>query len=265
MFQSTDHTFMICAYKENPYLEDCIQSVLGQTVLGEVKISTSTPNGHIKKLAEKYNLPMIVNNGCGDNVDNFNFAYANANTRLVTLCHQDDYFFPNYLEEILRYANIGRAPIILHTNYCEDRDGILVRTNRILKVKRLINFPLRFRATWKNKWLRRKSLSLGCAVCCPSVTLCKDRVPDNPFTSTYKGNIDWDAWLRLASLNGDFIYCPKQLVVHRIWSESTTSSAIRTNERNQEDYEILKQLWPAPIAKIICRVYSTAEKSNDLR
>ena len=46
------HTFVICAYKESPYLEECIKSLKKQTLKSEIIISTSTPNDLIKKLAE---------------------------------------------------------------------------------------------------------------------------------------------------------------------------------------------------------------------
>ena len=55
------HTFAICAYKESSYLEDCIKSVLKQKVKSNILIATSTPNEHIKGLAEKYGLPLYIN------------------------------------------------------------------------------------------------------------------------------------------------------------------------------------------------------------
>ena len=38
------HTFAVCAYKESPYLEACIQSLLDQTVRTDIIVATSTPN-----------------------------------------------------------------------------------------------------------------------------------------------------------------------------------------------------------------------------
>ena len=51
---SKKHTFVVCAYKESQYLEECIQSVLNQNVKSKVIISTGTPNSYIKEIAEKY-------------------------------------------------------------------------------------------------------------------------------------------------------------------------------------------------------------------
>ncbi len=61
MEQKLCHTFAILAYKESPYLEECIQSVLGQSVKSAVYISTSTPSPYISGLAEKYGLPLYIN------------------------------------------------------------------------------------------------------------------------------------------------------------------------------------------------------------
>ena len=59
------HTFAVCAYKESPYLEKCIESLLSQTVKSNIMIATSTPNNYISSIAEKYELPLIVNPGEG--------------------------------------------------------------------------------------------------------------------------------------------------------------------------------------------------------
>ena len=37
---SREHTFVVCAYKESQYLEECIQSVLNQNIKSNVIIST---------------------------------------------------------------------------------------------------------------------------------------------------------------------------------------------------------------------------------
>ena len=47
MYSESDHTFIICAYKESPFLAECIESILGQTVRGHVMMTTSTPNEYI--------------------------------------------------------------------------------------------------------------------------------------------------------------------------------------------------------------------------
>ena len=49
------HSFVICAYKESPFLEECIQSLEKQTVKSTIKMVTSTPNEYIADMAKKHN------------------------------------------------------------------------------------------------------------------------------------------------------------------------------------------------------------------
>ena len=99
--KNNKHTFAVCAYKESPYLEECVQSVQNQTVQSKVIITTSTPNEYIKQISEKYNVPLYINEGEKGITQDWNFAYKMAETELVTIAHQDDVYLPNYVEEIL--------------------------------------------------------------------------------------------------------------------------------------------------------------------
>ena len=51
---------------------------------------------------------------------------------------------------------------------------------------------------------------------------------------------------------------------HRIHDGSETSVIIGDNARGQEDYVMFTKFWPKSIAKLLTKVYSLAEKSNDL-
>lgn len=264
MYTARDHTFMICAYGNSPDLENCILSVLNQNILGTVLMSTSTPNEYITGLAKKYDLPLVVNSGKGDQVDNLNFAFLQAQTKLVTLCHQDVYYCPEYLEKILTCANKGNQPIIIFTDYFEIRSGKRVDTGKLLKIKQILNFPLRFSALWGSKWVRRRILSLGDPICNPSVTFNKSVLINPPFVDGYQAAPDWDAWERLSLLSGEYIYCPDKLVGNGINENSGTTETIANGIRRKEDYEMFCRFWPPVIAKVLLKIYSTAESSNTI-
>ena len=95
MFNSNDHTFVLCAYKESPYLEECVLSLLNQRVRSRVIISTSTPNAHIKSVSAKFGLPLFVNEGEASISHDWNCAVAHCETPLVTIAHQDDVYLPD--------------------------------------------------------------------------------------------------------------------------------------------------------------------------
>ena len=44
-----NHTFVICAYKESSFLEECIKSLKNQSIESEIFIITSTPNSYIDR------------------------------------------------------------------------------------------------------------------------------------------------------------------------------------------------------------------------
>lgn len=48
MEEFKNHTFVICAYKESKYLEECIESLEKQIVKSNIIMCTSTPNDYIK-------------------------------------------------------------------------------------------------------------------------------------------------------------------------------------------------------------------------
>ena len=49
---NTDHTFAVCAYKESPYLDECVRSLVEQTVKTNIAVYTSTPNDYIRGVAD---------------------------------------------------------------------------------------------------------------------------------------------------------------------------------------------------------------------
>lgn len=257
-----DHTFVICAYGENPFLEESILSVMHQTLKTNAKISTSTPNDYIRNLAEKYRLPMMVNQGKGDMADNFNFAVHNGGTKLVTLIHQDDVYLPEYAEEMLRRVNRAKNPILFSSDYGELRGTEQVFSNRLLNIKKVLRLPMRLLpGTLPGK---RLSLAFGDSICCPSVTYFPEKMGTLEFRSGMKTNLDWELWEKLSRIPGSFAYSPKPLMLHRIHEGSETSHTIEETGRSGEDLEMFRKFHTEPAAKILTRLYSGSEKSNRL-
>lgn len=259
-----EHTFVVCAYKENEYLEECIISLKKQTVQSKIIMSTSTPNNYIEVLAKKYNIPLNVNYGKGTMVDNWNFGYSKCNTELITIVHQDDYYDKNYLKEMLKAINKAKHPLIFFTNYSEVRNNSIIKSNLLLNIKRIMLMPLRIKLFHRIKFIRRLILSLGCPICCPSVTFVKSNLPKVIFEYEYRSNVDWQAWESLSRLNGEFIYNSNSLTYHRVHEESATTAIIQENVRSNEDFEMFCRFWPKSIAKIIAKIYSNSEKSNKI-
>ena len=258
------HTFAICAYKESPYLESCIDSIINQTVKSDIIVSTSTPCDYIKNMCNKYNIPCYVNEGERGITQDWNFAYSKCKTKYVTIAHQDDLYFEKYTENMLKIMEEENRPLIFFSDYFEVRNDILLKENLNLKIKRILLSPLKMKCTRNSKWIRRRILAMGCSICCPSVTFARENLPEIIFNNHFRTDEDWEAWEKISKFNGAFLYCSKALVGHRIHEESETTATIKETGRSDEDYEMFCKFWPKFFAKILTKLYSISEKSNEI-
>ena len=256
------HAFVICAYKESPYLEACIQSVLCQKADSSVMVCTSTPNDSIRGLCDKYHLPLYINDAPSSIHGDWNFAMAQADSEYVTLCHQDDIYEPGY-GDAMRKA-MAQGFDLFFTDYYELRGDEKTAKGKLLKIKRILQWPLRFRCLQRRPFAKRWSLRFGNGICCPSVTYHKSVLPMPLFQSGFKSNLDWQTWERLSHGKERFFYCAKPLMCHRIHEGSETSRVIGESMRTKEDEQMFRMFWPKGIARALTKFYSSSEKSNDL-
>ena len=265
MQENDIHTFVVLAYKESKYLEECLKSVLNQSLKTNVVIATSTPNEYITELGEKYNIIIIVNENKNKGIGyDFDFAKNCVKTELVTIAHQDDIYDYNFAEEVIEAYKKYAKSIIIFPNYYEIKKNEKITDNRNLKIKRILLLPLRIRCLSNTKFMKRNVLRFGNAIGCPSVSFVNKNCLKNVFKSDMKCNIDWLAWERLSKLDGYFIYINKYLMGHRIHEESTTTKIIGDNQRTIEDLIMYKKFWPSFIAKIFNKFYKNAEKNNNV-
>lgn len=254
------HTFVVLAYKESPYLEECIESVLNQS--SQVIIATTTKNKFIEDIAKKYSLKIVTN----DHIDiggDFDFALNSATTPLVTIAHQDDIYDKTFSKNVIDAFHKHPKASIIFTDYYELRNNKKVYTNANLKIKRILLFPAKVKNP-KSKFGKRNLLRFGNAISCPTVTFVKANCPTKIFSSNFECNVDWHAWETLSKKPGTFVYISKPLMGHRISADTTTTEIINSGIRTKEDYEIFKRFWPKWIAKLFTKFYQKSEKSNSL-
>ena len=258
------HTFAICAYKESEFLEECIESLKKQDYKSDIIMITSTPNDYITGLADKYGITLYINEGESGIVQDWNFAYAHAKTPYVTIAHQDDIYFNNYAGRAVERLERTKRPLIYFSNYVEIREGNKVQDNKLLRIKRLMLSPLRVGLFEGSRFVRRRILSLGSPICCPSVTFVKDNLPETVFKIGFRSDEDWEAWEMISRLKGSFLYDYQMLMGHRIHEQSETTIILGDGARTKEDYAMFCKFWPKCIAKILTKLYGTSEKSNSI-
>lgn len=249
------HTFVVLAYGESPFLEDCLKSLFNQTVRSQILISTSTPSVFLSQLANRYNLDIRVNTASGIAAD-WNFAYALAQTPFVTLAHQDDLYEPTYTETFLKLSGLYPDLVIGFTDYYELQEGKRADWSLLLLIKRLLLAPFWVHPVTSRFALKWLILSTGNPICCPSVWYNKARIGTFQFSSAWRVNLDWEAWRRLARSSGRFAFVRSQLTCHRKHPDSESTVTITSQIRRQEDTKLLSQVWGNRLGRLISSVYA---------
>ena len=129
------HTFVVLAYKESKFLEECVKSVLNQNIKTNVMIATSTPNDYISKIAKKYNLEIKVNEekkGIG-----YDFDFIDEVCYLIkmhdTPISLDD-IEKNYELTIKRYKIQYCDALAHHPDMLDKRKEYLGKVKKMLKM-----------------------------------------------------------------------------------------------------------------------------------
>lgn len=264
MFTSDDHTFVVCAYGESPYLGECVSSLMSQTVKSNVIISTSTPNDHIQSIANKNGLPLFINSGKPGIAHDWNCAVEHAETPLVTIAHQDDVYLPEYTKKMLECANLANDMSIFFSDYGELRNDEPVDDTPLLNFKRFLLRGIKNKGHFASSREKHRLLSFGSPICCPSVTYNLLNLPTPLFLDDMKCSLDWETWERFSRLDGSFVYSANILMRHRIHEGSETTASIKDDTRSREDLEMFLKFWPKPLAHFLNYFYSFSMRSNDV-
>ena len=243
------------AYGDSPFLTDCLVSLRDQSVASRIVVTTSTPSAHIESAAKAFDAPLFVNPERAGIAADWTFAMESTDAAIVTLAHQDDVYYPRFLETSLALLEDPREAAIAFTGYQEiDDEGRRV-SSRISRVKHLLEGAALGPTSFPSRGRMRAFLSFGDPLPCSSVTYHRSRLGDFVFSRAYQANLDWDAWLRLLEVGRCFARTPARLIGRRHNPLTETSRLIREGVRKREDLEIFRRLWPSPIAELIAWAY----------
>ncbi|MBE6013804.1 MAG: glycosyltransferase family 2 protein [Lachnospiraceae bacterium] len=258
-YTSRDLTFVVCTYKECPYLEESILSLINQTEQAKILISTSTPNDYVQRIADRYGIEVRVNPN-GGQIKDYNFAMKQADTKLVMLAHQDEILRDTFVAETIKGLNYSKDPIISFTDYIEMHNDVVdEKQSKMIKIKKLLLIPAKWKWLAGTKFGKRLILCMGDPITHPSVVCVAKKMPKTVFREEYKAAMDWDLWERLSKRKGSFVYINKILLQHRMNDDNQSAVLIKGgNERYNNEFSIFRRFWPKPIVKLIMKFYSRA-------
>lgn len=257
-----DHTFVVCAYGQSEYLTECLESLKNQSHPSKIVISTSTPSIWLDEIARNFGVPIYINPEKPGIASDWNFGFSAVESEYITLAHQDDVFHLDYDKNLFSAIQKNPDNLIIFCNSGEIHNARIVRSNLNLIVKRLLLLLMYMRPALRTRRTKRMILSFGNPINCPSVTYHKSLFPHFRFSEEYTINLDWDAWLRFADMQGSFVYLKRCLFLHRVHSQSETSNGLKDNRRQNEDKLMFDRLWPKAISKLISTIYTLSYKSN---
>lgn len=257
------HTYVVLAYKESPYLEDCVKSVLNQKYASRVVIATSTPNDYIKNIASKYDIEVFARpekDRAQGAASDFNYALSVSKTKLATIVNHDEVYNYDYSFEIVRYYNKHKDTSIIFSRYYDMKDDEAIFKSLNFTIKNILLLPLGISS--KSVFIKRLCLRFGNPIGCPATTFVKGHYEQPVFATDLKASFDFWAWEKLSREKYAFGYIKKPLMAHRIHSESITSGALKDDVRIKEDIIVFSKMWPRFIAILISKVYKLSERSN---
>ena len=233
-----NHTFVILAYNISDDLEECIKSVINQSVKSNIVIATSTPNEYIFDLASEYSLGVMVNKAKSNKGLDYNFAIKSFDTELVTIAHQDDLYDRNYTKEILAcYKKNKDATIIFTDNYEIHGDKKIKKSKKLFWIRYFL-LPLKFKIFQKSKFFKLRSLRRDKFICTSSITFVKKNISEDIFPTNLKYDNDWQGLIDLAKKDSKFVYLREKLVGYRIEEKKINKT------KTIEDEKILQSMYP---------------------
>lgn len=258
------HTFVIPAFGESLFLEQCIQSLNNQTFKSKIIICTSTPSVYLSSLAEKYKLPYYIHDEKGIAGD-WNFALSKVTTPLATIAHQDDIYEPSYAEYVINAMNDDKSgnTLIAFTDYYDLINEKKISTSINSIVKKTLLWPFLLNANIKRVFFKKILLAFGDPICCPSVTFNLDKLSNFSFSPQYSCVLDWYAWYQLAEQKGGFCFINKKLTGHRIHPESETTNQLSKGIRGKEESAMFKMIWGDRFGNLLSWVYAGSHIHNN--
>jgi hypothetical protein len=255
---SPDHSFVVLAYGDSPFLGGCLTSLGAQTRPSEILVSTSTPSPAIEAAARATGAPLLVNTGARGIAGDWNFALASARTRFVTLAHQDDLYAPRFAERTLALFERWPQGSLCFTSQEEIDDQGRSRSSKITRVQRLLEATTLGRREVASGLRMRLFLSFGNPLPCSSVTFDRHKLPDFRFADGFASNLDWEAWWSLLQQGHVFLHAPERLVGRRRNALTETSRQIADGGRRREDAEMFRRIWPSPFDRALARLYASS-------
>jgi glycosyltransferase involved in cell wall biosynthesis len=246
------------AFGEPRWLDRCLESLQAQTSASDILVTTSTPSAYLASIAERRRIPIVVNPIAAGIASDWNFALDQGGSEWVSLAHQDDWYATDYVASCVSALDGVPNAILAFTDATEVVAGTTTELTNTRVKRALCALAFLTSRSIHSTLRRRLLLSFGNPIPCPSVMINRRRLPRFRFPGGWQSNLDWRAWCTLAEEPGAFVYIPRRLVHRTLHTDAATTRALA--DRAREDALMFRELWPAPVAAVLNRLYAPSRR-----
>lgn len=257
------HTFAICAYGQSPYLEACIRSLRAQTLPTEIICVTSTPSEWLKRLLDRYEIPLFVRTGPEGIGYDWNYGVEKAQGRFVTVTHQDDLYHRHYVEALAGAYERWPDMTVFMTDAVLIKNGRLAWGGAVEAAKKALRLPWRLHGLCHLPAVKMSGLIFGNPVMCPSCGYQKEKMPSPLFSHEYDFVLDWECMRRLALRQGRFVCVEMPLLYYRIHDRAATKVCMKNHKREKEERQMFESIWPGWLSRLFLKGYGLAGRNYD--
>lgn len=254
-----EHSLVVLAYGDSPFLAGCLEALAAQTVRSRIIVATSTPSDFIANAARMAGAELHINPKRAGIGADWNFALSVAGARYVTLVHQDDVYYPEFLaatKQLFECHPDGAA--IAFTGFREIGDRGEPKSSLVSSIKHVLSTVLLNGRQRIGGLPQRLFLSFGCPLTCSTVTYDLKNLAGFSFATDLASNLDWDAWWRMHQEGKIFLHARGKLLGRRHNELMETSRVIASGQRQAEDAMMFARIWPKPIARLLHFFYAAS-------
>lgn len=232
------------------YLKEAIDSVLFQTFQDfELIIIDDLSTDNSIDLVKSYNdnrIKLYVNKQNLGLVGNWNKCLSKVSGEYVSILHNDDRYFNNYLEEASNTLDCGKDIGYFFSN-CNaiDENGKILWKQKYVGKKHFLLFT--------HAWDKKSFILQGrefikehiydCVTVYPTIMVrreCYDKI--GGFLNKFVFGMDWYMWMKIEMLGYKVAFSDKVLVEYRRHKNRQTDILLDGYETSMDDYKVVKSI-----------------------
>lgn len=212
----TDVSVLTPSYGYGRFIEDAIESVLGQhDVSVEHVVQDGGSNDETVDVLRRFDGLVWASEPDQGQSDALNKALAKAGGRWIAWLNADEFYLPRSLAALIEHGERSGLDVVYGDCVFVDGDG---------RVERLVP---------QHRFSARILREYGCYISSSAVLIRRSVLGDAPWDATARRIMDWDLYLKLLERGARFSHLAYPVSAFRVHADRITSSPAEGDEENE--------------------------------